>query len=346
MPPANQVKNSAETLLIRVLLYGAEKTKKSWWMLNGGFWGFNVLYFDIEKSVHIIKNVDEAALKRTLIVDLKDETDNAISSKFITKFLRGAEFLWDECCKLEVNVGGKPHPQCSHILFNASKLTANDMVCMDSYTEIVRSTRDQDAKALGIDIANGAGAVAAKDSGQMRDIYHADGIGLSWILNACTKLPCHFGMIGHRDVYEIHDPKDRAKLLDVRRQIKSSSGPHAATIGNQFSDILFFELLGTAFMIDTSAHQSRMGGCRIIPPKSYKWDELQFVDYCKLGNYPRPSDDLPPSEGFVWFPPGELPESYKPKEQKPLPSSPASKTTIAVGGQIKPSGSLTTLNRK
>ena len=117
----------------------------------------------------------------------------------------------------------------------------------------------------------------------------------SYFLKQGKALPCHFIVIGHQTIYEKHkkvmiNGREKDTIEWSRLQIQSTSGPHAMTVGTEFSDILRFYFVGDNVKISTTAEEGILGGSRLIPPGSYKWADLQFKDICEQAGIDIPKD--------------------------------------------------------
>ena len=122
--------------------------------------------------------------------------------------------------------------------------------------------------------------------------YRWAGALSTWAMTQLCGLSCHVVVIAHTDVYEKRS-KDGKKVEWSKRQIKSTSGPHAMQMPAKFSDILYFYQKGTAFKISTKGNEDADGGSRLIAPGDYNWDALQFKDIIKSAMLPLPPKDNP-----------------------------------------------------
>ena len=90
----------------------------------------------------------------------------------------------------------------------------------------------------------------------------------TFMLEKLVQLPCHVIVVGHASMYEKRDSD--GKVMWSRMQIKSTSNPHAMTIGEKFTDVLYFHNLSSQVTkIDAFSDSDREGGSRIVPPKSF-----------------------------------------------------------------------------
>jgi len=269
--------------LARVLIYGAAKTKKTWWACQAAEAGFNVLLLDGENGAGILKQLSPAARKRIYILDLKDVPNQAKMAVFMARFCTYKKFWWHEAEKRPMG-----RPTDGFIEIDAKKLTPNTVVVLDSHTALAWSLAFRYAIENSIDLSQ-----AEK---QEWDGYGQNGILATWILHQLSKLPCHFIMIGHADQYDKMTKVrkgEKSELIFSRMQIKSTSRPHAMQIAEKFSDVFYFSVKGSAFKIDTTSGDNRDGGSRSVNPKVYSWDDLPFATVCKSAGIALPASDSP-----------------------------------------------------
>lgn len=250
--------------LIRGLAYGKGKSKKTWWALRAAEMGYNVILLDGDDGSDIQRQLPLEARKRILIVDVVDTQKRAVFAVFMALFCRNAsKFVWDENTK-QITMGLR---DTSHtfIEFEPSKLTANDVVIIDSWTALSDSTQLQFALEQQIDMSDA-------------DKVDWDGFGyqgrfLDFVLGSIHSMPCHVIVIGHSYTYEKYrgQGKDRV-LISSTVQPMSASGPHGGKLSRHFSDILFFEKLSESkFTISTGGGKDMVSGSRVMAPAVYDW---------------------------------------------------------------------------
>ena len=273
-------------MFARLLIYGPQKARKTWWAATAAEAGFNVLLLDCDDGWQIIKQLSPEAQSRIYVIDIVDKPNANIASIFAAAFLRQKPFYWrEEEKKLAVLRDDKEAEDAIYI--DTAKLDGNTVVVLDSWTELVNSLNLQFAKENGIDLAD-----ASKPEWEG---YRWTGALATWMLGKLKTLPCHIALVGHQTVYEKIRQEKKQQIVEwSREQLVSTSGKHAMTIGQKFSDILQFKVLNeTNVRIDTGAGKDKEGGSRIIPPKVYRWEDLQFKDYCNLAGITLPPPDLP-----------------------------------------------------
>jgi hypothetical protein len=323
MPPAEMVMN--DDLLLRVLLFGAEKRKKSWWALNAAKFGFNVIMFDGDNSSHILRQIVPEARKRINVINLTDPEDGARSvfAPFLGQILKG-QVVWDEQDKIERLLPARVNLAHSHYHFDLRKLSRNDVFLLDSWSAAAASMAIQSAIELGLQPD-----AVKREQAQDWDVFNYGSRYSAWLLNRLKALPCHVVVIGHQDTYE-RRTKDQKTVMWQRLQIKGTSGNQALNMGQHFSDIFYFKLVGDKIYIDTGVEQERMGGSRLIAPKKYAWEDLQFDVVCREAGVRLPGADGPLTQALKWYPVGEMPETLAAKIAPTAAIKPTEKQTATV----------------
>lgn len=257
--------------LVRALIYGKDKTKKSWWALRAAEAGYNCILLDGDDGATIVKQLPMEARKKILIVDIVNSRTRAACSLFMASFCKNKNiFMWDEQEKCSYPVNFKRNPEHSYIMFDPSKLTANDVVIIDSWTALAASTLIQFATETGMDLAE-----VEKEKDQFAHLNFQARF-LDYVLNAIHSLPCHVIVIGHEQEWEKFKGagKDR-KIVGTYIQPISSTGPQGQKLGKHFSDVLHFSRISDIrFEINSGGDDSRAGGSRILPPQKWKWDDV------------------------------------------------------------------------
>jgi len=255
---------------LRQLLYGRQKTKKTWWAAKAAEANFNVVLFDGDDGWHILTNIKPEYQRRITVVDCVDTTSKAVFSVFLSRLLKKGRIVWNEP---EKKVQIRPDENC--IAIDLTQLTKNDVVIVDSWTALVWSLTYRYALENDIDLTD-----PEKDDWEF---YRWGGRIATWIANQLQSLPCHVIVIAHEVEYQKMKKNSQGKdeVDSVRLQIKSISGPHASTMGTFFSDVLHFRQKSeTQFFIDAFGTGDAEGGSRLVEPKSYNWNDLSFKDYC------------------------------------------------------------------
>ncbi len=321
MPPADQQRNQ----LLRELLYGPAKVKKTWWAMKAAEAGFNVILLDGDDGSQIISQIDAATRSRIQVINIVDKTDTPVMCQFIVRLLTGDPFIWDEQDKSILLRAESAKEDHSYYVFDISKLTSNDVIVLDSWSAFCWSIAWRWYKENNIKVAD-----AEQVKSELWPGYRWTGAMASWVLTQLKTLNCHVILIGHQMVFEKKkDEMVNGKLRPVvqwsRTQVRSTSGPHGMTLADAFVDILYFNVKGSRFTIDTSIETDRDGGCRFIKPGNYRWEDLQFIDIIEDNGLAVPynlSDE--PCEAAMWYSSGkDLPVSAVPVKSSgiPIPSS-------------------------
>lgn len=293
-----------QTKLIHALLYGATKTKKTWWMGTAAELGFNVtiLFCDREGGLNILKNLSDEARQKIKVIDIQDRPDRPVSAHFISRFCKGRPFLWNQNDKSVIWNEEAVNPEHYHVCVRPALLNENDVLGFDSWTSHIESIYAQ------FDAENAIDPADAKK-------IEWDGYGWSrrtgtWHLNYLSHLPCHLIIIGHQQFYEKkkrvrEDGKYVEKVIWSRTQVTSTSGPHSQIVPQRFDDIFYFFMEGNTIKIDTRPDQHRDGGSSIVPPDIYLWDKLKFDRVAEMSGvkYRPELEDKP--KAFTFFKPGE-----------------------------------------
>lgn len=282
----NKIANlSTNPPLLRLLLYGSPKTKKTWLAGTAAEAGFNTILLDSDHGYHILlKNLTASAQKRLMIIEARDGFKKATAAEFLTRFLKLGSVNFNEKTRQIVTNAKILDENCVNLSV-ASHLSSSTVLIIDSYTALVKSIASRYAIENKIDLTD--------PSKTDWDGYAWCGALASWMLDKLARLPCHVIVIGHKTVYEKRG-KDQKTIEWTRQQVKSTSGPHSMTLGDIFSDILYFENISSSMTkISTRADKDMEGGSRLIPPNIYNWDKLQFKDICKYAGIELPKSDLP-----------------------------------------------------
>ncbi len=266
--------------LLRTLIYGPGKAKKTWWCGMAAEFGYNVLLFDGDNGWQILSHLTPTAQKRIQIISMQDKLGKAVFAPSLVLLLKRLQCYWSEETKEFKNL----QPDASCINIDLRKLGQNDIVVIDSWTAFVNSLIIQYSTEQNIDLSD-----AEKVDW---DGYRWTGHLALWALNVLVSLPCHLIVVAHVDVYEKRS-KDQKSIEWQKRQIKSTSGPNAMQIPCKFGDVLYFYPKGSAFKIEAKGDENEDGGSRIIVPSTQNWETLQFIDIIKMGNIPMPPKNNP-----------------------------------------------------
>ena len=271
---------------LRLILYGPEKTKKTWWAGMAAEAGYNVHFINTDKGLSILRNISPEGRKRINVIDATDTMTNATGAIIMTAIMKGTPFVWDTDRKLLIT-RATSKGTINAVRYDISKLTFNDILVVDSLTALVQSIIWRFCIENEIDLSD---AKKVEWEG-----YRWSGALLSWMIAQLKSIPCHIIVIGHQDVYAktktvMSNGRKETITEWTRLQLKSTSGPHAMSIGKDFTDILYFFTTGSLFKIDTAGAKDRMGGTRAMPPKTYNWKDLQFATLVEAAGLLPPED--------------------------------------------------------
>lgn len=299
--------NDLKEYFVRIMPYGREGTKKTTWALMAAAAGFNVHMFDGDDGAHIIKQLPLSVemKNRINIISCKDKLKFATFAMFITAFSGGREIRWDDNSRYMLDLSGAPDPTHAHFVLNVNKMTANDVVVLDSWTSYTKSLVFQFLNQNSINVES--------LTKYERDVYAWISFHADLLLTRMKSWPCHSVFIAHEETTEI-TKKTRDKkgqMVDTPigeqfMQIFSTSRSHAKKVGINFSDIPWFHFNDSAVYIDTRPHEDRMGKARLVF-KYGRWEEIQFKTFTDaLGCVSKPDADSP---GCVYYRPGEIENS-------------------------------------
>jgi hypothetical protein len=295
MPPANVIK--PEERLLRTLVYGLPKTRKTAWSLRCASAGFNVIYLEGDDQGGLaINQIPAKDHHRVQIIPLAMTNDRTVFAPFMAQFLRpNATFTWDEQAKQSKAFGHDPTH--GHYRIAPKLLTPNDVLVIDGWKALSESSMFQFAQENEIDLSD-----AEKVDW---DGYNYQGNFLNWVLARLHSLECHVIVIGHATIYEKWDRRDKKNptLIEQRIQLVSSSGPHAKKLASEFTDVLYFTRISSETVkIDTGGDKDRDGGSRLFPPAKYDWNDFGPEKFFEKLAW-KPTGE--PCKAVQWFAPGE-----------------------------------------
>lgn len=288
--------------LMRTLIYGPEKTKKTWWACRCAELGFNVILLDGDDGAAILRQYPEflrkqnldvyAIMARIMVVDLVLTHDKPVFSDFMRLFARPkAQFMWDETAK--VGALGVRNPAHAYIKFDITKLTSDDVIILDSWTALAFASLFQFATQQEIDLTD---ADRVEWEG-----YGFQGRYLDYLVNFMHALPCHVIIIAHATVYEKRS-KDQKTIISQTTQPVSSSGPQARGLAKHFNDVYYFSRLNeVVYNINTGGAHDRVGGSRLFPAGIYEWEKFPPS---KIFEMLKATASGEPSKGAIYIPKG------------------------------------------
>jgi len=264
------------TPLIKALIYGPPKSKKTWWSCNAAAHGFNVHLLNADPDGWIVLNnpaFDQSLRSRINVIDISDTPTTAAVTLFMSAFLKFTKF-WYVPSTRQVYLNYMTIPNdVAFWAINPTLLTPYDLVIVDSLSAMAYSSMFAYALNNEIDLSD-----ASKIDWEA---FGWQGRLLSWQLVTLVTLPCHVIVTAHATVYEkrktiTNNFGKKEQLVEWSRIVpQSSSGPHALSIAKHFNEILFTNLLGENSFINAAPAPDRDGGSRVIAPRNYPWADLQ-----------------------------------------------------------------------
>lgn len=277
-------------MLLRVLGWGESQTRKTWWAGKAAEAGFNVIMLDGDGNWQILKNIQPAAQPRLNIIDVQNTLKKAVFAEFLTYFLVEGKVTYSESLKQFYKFTNANMP-ADTMQLDWGKLDKNCVLIIDSWTAFARSIMYRFSIENHIDLT---------DPEKVEwDGYRWSAAIANHIMEGLKMLPCHIIVTGHEVLYEkskqVKRGKKTEKIVEYqRRQIISTSGPHAMEMAKNFSDNLHFVASGPlATTINAQKEENSEGGSRTIAPGIYQWDKLQFKDLCLAAGIALPPPDLP-----------------------------------------------------
>lgn len=292
--------------LARLLVYGAAKTRKTWFATSAAELGFNVILADIDYGFHVTQNLSMEARKRIYHLDMRapvEDFKNSGALSLIYAAQGGVTFYNEDTRRYTPKRA--IDPEGHYAVLDFTKLTNRDVLIIDSWTELVTHATASDQMIVD---PTAVRKLEWDDYGKIRLL-------LDLFLDNLAKLNCHVIIIGHSETYAKRkkDAPKNAKPEDAYEQFRvqpmSISRPHAETMASKFTDVLFFyiqsSMMGT--QVSTKGCEDFDAGSRRLAPSVYKFPGISFSDfipadmldavknnekYSSLGVYPRLGADL------------------------------------------------------
>lgn len=258
----------AQGTVPKIFIYGYGKTRKTTWAGLSATTNMNAIYVDCDKSVSVLANVlTQEQQERLNYLDISDRPNEAVAGWFVGCLMRNRPFIWDVEDKKQVKARPANH-DC--IMCNPRLFTPNDVLILDSYTQICNSLGMQYAKENGIDIT-------AADKTEW-DGYGWMGRLATGFINSLMNMNCTVVLVGHVKTYEKKRKDKFGKEIIVSNRIQplSVSNPHGETLNKSFSDMLYFYKLGSGTRISTKTSDELDCGSRYVEPKEWSFDDLSF----------------------------------------------------------------------
>jgi len=274
----------------RIMLYGTTKTRKTMWAGTAAMAGFNCLFLDGDDGSHVLRQLPAEARKRCSILNISDSASGWEFLNAVQIMLEGKDFALHEASKKLYRKINPKETGSWFICDGFSKLTANDVVIIDSWSALTTSMFHRYAEKDGSDV-------------DLSDVARFERDAYAWLQNSTRHimasmhhLPCHIIIIAHEIVHEKYRGEGRDRVLEFSRiQPAASSNNTSRLLGQHFSDIFRFTAKSaTETTIATGGRELIEGGSRVIPPGTYKFDNYEvrkdvdkftFASYAKQAGY-------------------------------------------------------------
>lgn len=316
---------------MRLLYFGKAGLRKTWHALNAAATGLNVIVFDGDKGVGIIKQVDPSIRSRIRIISCADQLNKPVFADLLVKFLSGYTIRWDDTANEIVPTIKHPTPTHGHFVIDATKLTKNDLLIIDSWSAIVSSLTWQYFFEKGIDLS--------KEPPDKWGLFRYQDRMLSWILSALKSIRANVIVIAHEFTNEETEPTKKTdgtveRLLtgETNIQADSSSRNHGGKLPKHFSDVLYFYKRGTHVYIDTRTIEGRDSKSRLVYADD-TWEKMQFDLFLKASGLQfEPDADMP---GCQWFAPGTIGGGLPERKPPILGGNGAASTGLKIPGSTQ-----------
>lgn len=259
--------------LCRFLIYGPAKTRKTWWATRFAEAGFNVILADTDYGFHVTHNLSPAARRRIYHLDMRPPVEDFLNSgaMCLVRAMQGKTVLYDEDTR-RFTMPRAVEADHNYAVLNFTKLTAKDILIIDSWTELVNHIVASDRMIVD---PTSVPKLEWDDYAKIRLL-------LDLFLDNMAKLNCHVFIIGHAETVgkRKKDAPLKAKpeeaIEQIRLQPMSVSRAHAETLASKFTDVFYFNIpsamVGT--MISTKGSVDFDAGSRRIAPSITKFDDL------------------------------------------------------------------------
>lgn len=268
--------------LIRAMLYGTPKSKKTWWSLLMAELGFNVILFDLDDGAGIAKNLSPAALSRIYRVDMRPNSMGYSTSgaAALSYAMNGQVIYFDEETR-EYVPAQRVAADREYLRIDLAAAGRHDLIVIDTWTTYVQQM-----------IGNTVMIKSAIQIDKLEwDEYQKVRLLLDHFLGGLTKLNCHAIIVAHSETYAKKkpdaNPKDamRDQIDSVRLQPVSVTRAHGETMAGKFNEVLYFENHGATLgvRISTKGNADFDAGSRYFAPGDYKWADLTAEQMMSAG---------------------------------------------------------------
>lgn len=288
MPEATDIVDD-NTNLLRILLYGPSKCRKTTWALKAVEAGFNLVFLRGEDNLQVIRQIPRNLLHKIKIIDIREPLGGASLCYFMTEFLSAKDFVWNETTKTKYISGIAAEADGNYVQVRPRLLGPNDILVLDTWTAYVQS---MDRQFAGINHINLADAAKKDWEG-----YGWTGRLADWSISQLKALPCHVLVVAHQQTYEkkssIRDGKGGwlTHTEWTRIQPVSTSSASSQRLAKDFTDVFLFYLVGEQVKIETGPKQDRDGGSTNVPPGTHNWEKFQFLDLFTTSGIRKPDPE-------------------------------------------------------
>lgn len=281
--------------LLRILTYGAAKTKKTLWAGTPALYGFRVLHIDADpgNSAIIFRSglLPPEALPHIYTINIADRPNEAISCEFMTTLAKNNEVLYDEKEKKVYYTAQPGNPNVIHL--RPLEFGPDTVVVFDNWTHLSESIGLRFNQDNNKDFDRSTAEIRA--GGGLRDYYEWNGRVATFILKWLVTLPCHVILIGHERQYEKMRTVGNKEVLEwSRRQPVSTSNPHGQTLDSHFTECYYFLKQGSAYKIDLTGGRYEVAGSKLLPPRVYNWEDIKFGELARLAGSTIPQQPAQP----------------------------------------------------
>jgi hypothetical protein len=306
--------------LLKILIYGYGKTRKTSWLTEAVKTGRHLYYIDGDQgSLEVIMRMPAELQSRIHVINCWDTWGGSNFQKFVSKFIQGKPFIWNDTKRqIEVNLGQGFNSEDAFWQINPRLVNADIIIGMDSWTRLIDSIVADYAEVNNIDLSSPHDL----ESDRWTYFRHA-GMIADFAVKQFFAMPSNFVMIGHSTVYEKRkdDASGKQVVESSRTQLISVTGNHAVKLPTLFGHVLQFKIdsMGNN-KIDVRPLLNADGGSRSIKPGIYGYADLSYAKICEMSYIPN-IEDRGPSPAFIFYPPGELNNALATAKDKAKPAS-------------------------
>jgi hypothetical protein len=322
---------NAADQLIKMLMIGEGKTRKTGWAASAAADGFNVLYLDGDVAAQTIAIPEIKDKHRIYLLpfgdDLIDGEREPLFQENFKELCLDPKYLWNDSRGIPFHKKQFSADFKDDVWqINIGALDWHWVLVLDSWTSIVESCMLFAAKTLDVDLAT-ARVV------DMREVYRIVGNRLNQFLTMIRAANCHVIVIAHPDEYQktkapeggkVGTTQEKDRIIEWTKRIpKSSSRPHSMSMSKYFTDVAWTEITPS-------------GKARLNFKQSEDWicgghfnDAADFETY-SFGNLVRkiggaiPDGNQPLGDGLIIHPNG----TYIPRGMKALDAQAANEKPL------------------